>query len=276
MGSESLSVANRTRFWALVGALAVGILPWILPGRAHAFYVEATAGTYAFGGPNGYDQTFGALGTSASATSSGDGANSSASASAAMGTVGGFASASAVTRDTGFAQLATGQTWALFSDTISVGSGSLPVGTIVTLSIDTNLTGAIIGVAGGFEGRGSSNFSAGYLGGTAVATAEQRSDWINGNYNSNSGPITFNTTVGSLVPLTGRLDVVAIAEGVGQAGVASSVTASFGSTALFTVDALTPGVVLTSESGHNYSAIPEPATLALLAIGTLLITRRRA
>jgi len=148
-----------------------------------------------------------------------------------------------------------------------VGSYSLPAGTKVTLSIDTNLTGAIIGVAGGFEGRGTSNFAAGYLGGTAVATAEQRSDWVNGNYNHDSGPTVFETTVGSLVPLSGRLDVSAIAEGVGQPDVASSVTASFGATALFTVDAVTPGVTLTSESGHNYATIPEPAALTLLGLG---------
>jgi hypothetical protein len=60
-----------------------------------------------------------------------------------------------------------------------------------------------------------------------------------------------------------------------------SYEAAFADTMNLYVSAGTPGVVITSESGHDYSppvaAVPEPPIAALLAAGALAVawTRRR-
>ena len=260
--------ANGPRFWALLGALALGILLWILPERADAasFSVQALANAWAFPNPTGnYQQIFGDYGASAIARQLGGENDSYAAASAALGSLGGSVRAygASGSDDLGTADLAEGQTTALFRDTIYV--SGLALGTPVTLTFDTNLTGFITG-AGSWRGSGTSGFAVGAL----SAGAQQIGDSVNGVQISDSGPVIFQTTVGSLVPLSGQLNVAGAAARTGRPNEASSVNSSFGATALFTVDALTPGVVLTSESGHDYSAqqvVPLPSTLLLVISG---------
>lgn len=58
----------------------------------------------------------------------------------------------------------------------------------------------------------------------------------------------------------------------------SSSSADFSNTSHTFIEVMTPGGSVTSESGHNYSqsAVPEPASLSLLAIGAGLLARKRA
>ena len=59
-----------------------------------------------------------------------------------------------------------------------------------------------------------------------------------------------------------------------------SYEAAFADTLHFCVSSTTPGVDITSQSGHDYSlpavaAVPEPPVVALLAAGLLFVAHRR-
>jgi hypothetical protein len=91
-----------------------------------------------------------------------------------------------------------------------------------------------------------------------------------------NGPILASTTVGSSFSLRAILSAQA-RYGGGPGG--GSVTTDFSRTAYYYADALTPGVFLTSDSGHDYSrpaveAVPAPGSLALAGTGVLVLLGR--
>jgi hypothetical protein len=79
--------------------------------------------------------------------------------------------------------------------------------------------------------------------------------------------------MGEEISLRGSLGVFTGVDGVGSFG-----TASYGDTATFYVDVLTPGVTFVSFSGADYSSvssIPEPGTSWLVFSGVLLPLLKR-
>lgn len=84
------------------------------------------------------------------------------------------------------------------------------------------------------------------------------------------GQIILRLPANTDLPMSGYLGVVASAVGVPGRDNAS---AHFGRTAFVEVAVLTPGFTLRSDSGYEYaSAVPEPATWALLLAGSAMVS----
>lgn len=70
----------------------------------------------------------------------------------------------------------------------------------------------------------------------------------------------------------GRLDAQV---GNTQSFTGGLATLDFGNSAHAYAQVLTPGYTLGSQSGHDYSSVPEPGSLALAAFGLAALVRRR-
>jgi hypothetical protein len=86
---------------------------------------------------------------------------------------------------------------------------------------------------------------------------------------------TCSVPAGSTIGLTGYLTADALAQSHYTIGATSS-GSDFGNTAKFWVSAADPNVTITGLSGFNYAApVPEPASMAALAIGAAGLLKRR-
>ena len=91
-----------------------------------------------------------------------------------------------------------------------------------------------------------------------------------------TGPQHFDVTgvVGSHLDISaylyGNLDTI---DTFGQGSYSASATTIGTLNSTFTSD--NPDVTITSASGHNYGAVPEPATLTGLALGLLAMIKRK-
>jgi len=189
-----------------------------------------------------------------------------ARAAASPGTLGSFASVQVASADPG-----VGQVYAFaragFTDTLRVGSASLPAGTPVILLFSQQ-------VEGGF--RDLDGFVLGYvvsqMNPTIGLTDSNYILHADGRLQDSGPPILAWTTVGATISLRGTLSVQASYRGGPDGG---SLTSDFYHTAHYYADSLTEGVFLTSDSGHDYSspgalqAVPEPGSFTLAAMGVL-------
>jgi hypothetical protein len=256
-------------------SLALGVL-LLAPVHALAepFTIQASVNALTAGGSD--NQNTGVLvntpSTHLTAGSADNFASASARASAAPGSLGAFVSATSLSSSFGGA---TASALASFSDTLTLISGipgfNGPVTLAFTFVIDGFLDGcfqcpsqgnvsstfSVVGAGIFLDNRPSVTYGRAFVGGISNVSPEQTLP-----------SIVLTTTIGEEISLRGSLGVFTGVDGVGSFG-----TASYGDTATFYVDVLTPGVTFISFSGADYSSvssIPEPGTSWLVLSGVLL------
>ncbi len=157
-------------------------------------------------------------------------------------------------------------------DYLTVTDPTLPQGTPVTLSFRYALSGTFSTPV--FELGGSYSASAvGYLNASSnLGQISLRYENVNG-----AAPYdlvgTITAAVGDKVTLSYGLDTFAYV--AGTATVARQASVDFSHTARAFAWSNDPGVTLVAASGHDYAAVPEPASVAALGMGALALLRRR-
>ncbi|WP_083440837.1 PEP-CTERM sorting domain-containing protein [Aquincola tertiaricarbonis] len=192
------------------------------------------------------------------------------------------------------APIADGSFSSRFVDTVNLTSSTLAVGTpvqfnfTVNMHVVTNRPGHNGPDASGWD---SGNFYFHYFLGSGIDTMYR---FPNGLYKSVpsfefSLPMTVSGLVGDTLTLGAELSVGADARAgwyldrggfLTTYGTNQETHIDASNTARLYLDAITPGLELVAESGHDYaiSAVPEPGTWALLGGGlcVLAVARRRA
>ena len=257
-------------------ALAVLLLAPMHALAVPEFMVLVSVGTVAGGGGSD-SQTTGVLVNTLSASLGSNslapvaGSTATASAFATPGTLGAFASARSGSSSFGGA---TASATTAFSDTLTF---SGPATVFFNLGVGGFLDGCFSCPS---QGNVSSTFTIVDLTGTGIFVDDRPSvtfgrAFIGGTVNLSPAPalqsIELTTTIGGEISLRGSLGVFTGADGLGSFGIAS-----YGRTANFYVDVLTPDVTYISASGLNYatpriSAVPAPSTGWLLLSGLLLL-----
>ncbi len=163
----------------------------------------------------------------------------------------------------------------IYEDTITIKSATLPFGTPVALKQTLHAHGIL--TRSGFY---STSFYLALAGGFGLTTNIGVSQSINQNDIATQLIIqqdiirTVMVHVGDVLPVFGELNVIAVST--------SSPNQPFGAsqvnglqTAGQMLSITTPGAYFTSASGAQYAAVPEPGSVAVLAIGLIGILRRR-
>ncbi|HUP07596.1 MAG TPA: PEP-CTERM sorting domain-containing protein [Caldimonas sp.] len=153
-----------------------------------------------------------------------------------------------------------GRSEATFQDLLFIGG---PEGMPVELTFTLQLDGTCVALPDAFHASCDASGSVA-LPGSGVAVS--------------AGGAHFNSTTiawvaGSAIGINGAMLAMGSA-------IDGSYEAAFADTLHFYVSSPTPGVEITSQSGHDYSlpiaaAVPEPPTILLLATGLLFVARRR-
>lgn len=194
--------------------------------------------------------------------------------------------------------VAAGSFGASFADTVLLSSSTLAAGTpvqfVYTVSLHATSNGA--GHAGPqFGGYDAASFYFHYYLYIGGAYIDRMYHYPSGLYQSvpNSAfrfPVTVNGVIGEVITLGAELSVSADDRAGWYSDRGGSLTwygelqethLDASNTARFSLDAVTPGLQLTAESGHDYAtaAIPEPGTWILFALGLGILTgiaRKRA
>jgi len=163
----------------------------------------------------------------------------------------------------------------VYEDTITIKSATLPLGTPVALKQTLH--------AHGFLDRSGSYSSLSYfarvggLGGLGDMYVYQN---LNQNDLTASLVIqedqvrTVMVKVGDVLPVFGQLELIAVSS-ADPTKPSSFAQIDAMNTMGEMFDVTTPGAYFTSASGAHYTAVPEPASIAVLAIGAVSLLRRR-
>jgi hypothetical protein len=242
--------------------------------RALPFYVRAHGQTSVSGvgivEPGGLDSvdtgliqalSASALPDTVSAATASGLAVASSSGSVSMGLTHGSASISADGVSVGSAAVSGGGT-VQWGDTLTIVSGSLPLGTTVILEGTLTLHRTLVGS----PGTTASVLATGPFG-LSIG------DSLTAPNATQSVSAIFPTTVGASLEVSGAMTWGTNGAAFAGAPVSASVDAS--NTARFSLAVLTPGASYSSASGETY-AIPEPATgaLGLMAMAILALFSR--
>ncbi|KQW45539.1 MULTISPECIES: PEP-CTERM sorting domain-containing protein [unclassified Roseateles] len=192
--------------------------------------------------------------------------------------------------------VAVGSFGGSFVDTVLLSSATLAAGTPVQFVYTVNLHATSNGaghVGPQFSGYDSGTFYFDYFmrgsgGGVNIDTMYH---YPNGLYqkvpnSSFSHPITVNGVIGEVMTLGAQLSVSAddragwYGDGAGNLswyGDLQQTHLDASNTARFYLDAVTPGLDLIAESGHDYAttAVPEPGSWGLLALGLGMVWLKR-
>jgi hypothetical protein len=160
-------------------------------------------------------------------------------------------------------------------DTVHFGSATLSPGTAISLQLTEILDSTITGPC---EANAPASAQFNVL--SHFMPVLFHTNCGNGSDHMSSTTVFASTVGGSIgidydFRITSTAGVACCASGPGIASDAHTVDAS--NTGAFFITVLTPGVTLTSDSGYNYQAanVPEPATLALLCAGCLMLCASR-
>jgi hypothetical protein len=244
--------------------------------QARAGFIRAKGTTSAIGGVSSFDDTGLVPSGSAEAEAQSLGIvggtlqnTASAFGLANYGTLSSFAYATS-TNVNPLAQGAVAGGEAMFSDLLRVRSDSLSFGTPVVLRFSQLVIGSF---HAGTDGLALASVDSGLSLNTGQFTTYSAGAGVTGSGYSesvtDSGPLFVNMTVGTAFRLDGLLRTNAIV------GTTNAVWSDYSNTAHYYADPVTPGVYLTSDSGHDYSspgaspAVPEPASLSLAGLGLL-------
>jgi len=158
-----------------------------------------------------------------------------------------------------------------FADVVHVTSGTLDAGTPVRLRLTGQLHGSQTPPSYDME---TTFVHAAYHAGDQQIALSLDEPAVT------SASVEFRTTIGATLDVTGLLQAEAGA--TAQAGVTPSNPYLFNdsgdaaNTASLFLDPVTAGVTLVSDSGTSYATpVPEPATLTVIAVGAVLLTRAR-
>lgn len=203
-----------------------------------------------------------------------------ASVSASEGHVG-----LSVSADTQGIGLADGGVAADWNDVMTVGSANLILGTPVTLVANLGITAEFVDLG---DGNGSANVRACFAGNPSNGSGGFSLCTSGGD--STAGPLvlpatvteTFDANVGDTILIVGHADAAASSSSFGSPSDTESWSVVATNSAHYSIEALTPDVTLTTESGCSITSgygcdqpptgtVPEPPTVLLLLAGVLLI-----
>lgn len=192
-----------------------------------------------------------------------------------LGSVGLLKTYASATYPLGGDGMATSTVTSSFYDTILVGGAGLAVGTPVSYRLDISISGSVLG------GPAGSNYGAFATSSVSLQDDFTRQaavlNWNDKTHAPGVYTLTLNTKVGRGLILSADLNVGARVQGNSVLG--RFAEADFYHSARFALTPSVAGLNVTGQSGHDYtvSAVPEPSSWALMALGLgAVVLRRRA
>ena len=171
--------------------------------------------------------------------------------------------------NTGFNEYSTTDVRASSSDSTTVTSPTLPVGTPVTrhfsMGVSGTLTSPNVSAGGAYESFAYATFS--------IVDYYNSNNTLYLSYDSETSTAVLagdiNCNVGDLLTLSMLMEVTTYVSGDYLFTHPDTSTVDFSHTIQFFGDSGTPGTSLVSASGYDYTAVPEPSTLAMFGLGMI-------
>ena len=130
-------------------------------------------------------------------------------------------------------------------------------------------------VAGSYNATMHADLTAGNLNGTSTLDLTRYEKMINGVYSLDQNVTEGDITVSAGDKIIINSSIFTDARNNVQLAGGLNSGLDFSHTSHLYIDLLTPGGTFTTQSGHNYSSVPEPVSALGLLCGVLLFARRR-